>query len=97
MNINSTSSGEQQDYSSYGRMTLVMDEMDLFFWSVVKTNWFGPNLLPTWRKWGRSNKMTVKLMEDLLDYPQRYSVLFRNYGIVCFISQLMSVLAHPVP
>ncbi|KAK7677017.1 hypothetical protein QCA50_020046 [Cerrena zonata] len=81
MSLDSRSSEKQRDYSSYGRVILIMDEIDLFFWSVVKTHWFGPNLLPTWRKWAKNHQMTVKLMEDLLDYPQRYSSLFKNYGI----------------
>ncbi|KAK7676005.1 hypothetical protein QCA50_021040 [Cerrena zonata] len=81
MSLNSRSSGSDQGYASYGRVTLIMDEMDLFFWSVTRTEWFGPNLLPTWRKWAKKHEMTIKLMEDLLDYPQKYSSLFKNYDV----------------
>ncbi|KAK7685887.1 hypothetical protein QCA50_010694 [Cerrena zonata] len=81
MSLHSRPPGTQGAHSSHGRAVLVMDEIDLFFWSVVRTNWFGPNVLLNWRQWAKDNQMTIKLMEDLLDYPQRYADLFKNFSL----------------
>ncbi|KAK7685089.1 hypothetical protein QCA50_011926 [Cerrena zonata] len=67
-----------------GRTILMMDECDLFFWSIVKHHWFGPNQLLHWRRWAKDHRMTIKLAEDLLDFPHRYPELFKSHMVpVC--------------
>ncbi|KAK7686650.1 hypothetical protein QCA50_010250 [Cerrena zonata] len=73
--VRDTDLSEDQDH--IGRVTLMMDDVDLFFWSVTESRWFGPNALVHWRMWAKSHKMTIKLIEDLLDYPERYPALFK--------------------
>ncbi|KAK7681437.1 hypothetical protein QCA50_015529 [Cerrena zonata] len=62
----------------YDRMTVMISEVELFFWSVTETGWFGPNKLQHWRAWAKDHKMTIKLVEDILDYPDRYPELFKS-------------------
>ncbi|KAK7676476.1 hypothetical protein QCA50_020550 [Cerrena zonata] len=62
-----------------GRTTLLIDEGTLFFWSIFKKHWFAPNQLLRWRKWAQDHRMTIKLAEDLLDFPQRYPELFKSH------------------
>ncbi|KAK7688285.1 hypothetical protein QCA50_008655 [Cerrena zonata] len=64
-----------------GRTILMMDECDLFFWSIVKHHWFGPNQLLHWRRWAKDHRMTIKLAEDLLDFPHRYPELFKSHMV----------------
>lgn len=73
-------SGRTLTYTSpsgrIGRSPMFDAMKDLFWFSLHQTTLPSAGIIKAWRRWAPRHRLTIQLLEDLLEYPQRYPVLY---------------------